>query len=480
MSFPMRVSPARWPATGFAVVLAAAVFFGALAWGDENSDLDKIPESVQQAEESPTAPAQPANPRHREFVENAVSSYSWRRVVVPPPSSAQPMWQERLSFDAREEWIPTARLHLFYSGRLNVFAQDDIIFPSEQTLRHDFREGYGSWEAFPQNFLDAGRINLKSGVAVGFNPTDFFKTRAVVDRTSQDPSVLRENRLGTLMVRSQSLWDGGSLTLAFAPSLYDEHAIYDSDKLPGFDPMFQRTNARQRFLLKTNVEVSKEFSPEFLLYQENTRTTFGVNLTYGIGNKIVAYAEWAGGDRASLREEAYRFGQETGTLPAIAPRVLPGNRDASFMQDAAVGASYSTETKITVYLEYDYHEAGFSRDDWRNWFAIGEASRNSVPIIGQLWYIRSYALDQQEPLARESAVLRVSWSDAFVSNLELTGLVITNLYDESSLMQVGANLFLSNQWTVGALGLYNAGTERTERGSSTQEGSILLKAIRYF
>lgn len=480
MSLPTRIPPAGWRSFGFAVALATALFPSGLAWSDENSDLDKIPDSVQQAEESPTAPVQPANPRHREFVENAVGSYSWRSVVVPPPSSAQPMWQERLSFDAREEWIPTSHLHLFYSGRLNVFAQDDILFPSEQTLRHDFREGYGSWEALPQNFVDAGRINLKSGVAVGFNPTDFFKTRAVVDRTSLDPSVLRENRLGTLMLRSQSLWEGGSMTLAFAPSLYDEHAIYDSDKLSSFDPMFQRTNARQRFLLKTNVDVSKEFSPEFLFYQENTRTTYGLNLTYGIGNKIVVYAEWAGGDRASLKEEAYRFGQETGTLPAIAPRVLQGNRDAGFMQDAAVGASYSTETKITTYLEYDYHEAGFSRDDWRNWFALGEANRNVVPITGQLWYIRSYAQDQQEPMARESAVLRVSWTDAFVPNLELTGLIITNLYDESSLIQASVNYYLSNQWTFGALALVNAGTERTEKGSLTQESSFLVKAIRYF
>ncbi len=73
-----------------------------------------------------------------------------------------------------------------------------------RTSINDFREGYLSWEALDRTYLDAGRINLKSGVAVGFNPTDFFKTRAVVEPLSVDPTVLREDRLGTVMVSANT------------------------------------------------------------------------------------------------------------------------------------------------------------------------------------------------------------------------------------------------------------------------------------
>lgn len=444
----------------------------------EDADLDRIPDSIK----APAQTAQPiGDPNRKLFIEDAATVYSWHtNLVVPPPPASQPAWQERLSFDARQDWAPAERLHLIFSGRFNAFGQDTIVFPSDQTVRLDAREAYGSWEALPQNYLDAGRINLKSGVAFGFNPTDFFKTRAVVDRTSQDPSVLRENRLGTLMVREQSLWAGGSITLAVAPQAFDKHAIYNPDKLPSLDPMFDRTNARQRWLAKTSLDLTPGFSPELLIYQENTRTTYGLNLSYGVGSKVVVYAEWAGGDRASLIEEAYRFGQETGTFPIFAPRVMPGGRDTRFMQDLAAGASYSTESKVTVYLEYDYHEAGLSRDDWTNWFTIGEANRSNPFVAGQLWYIRSYALDQQEPVARETGFLRASWSDAFVANLELTGLVAMNLYDQSSVLQATADYHASDRWSVGALAFATAGTARTERGSLSQESSVLLKATRYF
>lgn len=244
--------------------------------------------------------------------------------------------------------------------------------------------------------------------------------------------------------------------------------------------MFERTNAAQRSLLKANLDVTDEFSPEFLVYQENTRTRYGLNATYGIGKNIVAYVEWSGGDRGSLIAEAFDYGKLTGTLPANAPQVLPSDTDIRFRQDLATGLSYATANKVTLYLEYDYHEAGLSRQDWKNWFAVAHATRNSPPVVGLLWYLRSYAVDQQEPLTREAVFLRVSWTDAFVRDLELSGLVSSSQYDDSNLAQVTASYYLSNHWTIGALGTLTAGSARSEQGSLPLANSILLKAIRYF
>jgi hypothetical protein len=466
-------------------LLATGVLSGALlviapvALGDENQDLDRIPEGIREPNERSGEAT--GDPRQRLFLENAVTAFSYRGgLLVPPPPQSRPNWQERLSLDARRDWTIGDGLTASYSGRLNFFAEDDIDIPSRQNFRHDLREGFVSWQAEPRRYADLGRINLKSGVAAGFNPTDFFKTRAVVDRTSQDPSVLRENRLGTLMTRGQGIWEGGALTLAYAPRLYDPSRIYAPDALPSLDPMFDRTNAQHRFLLKTNLDLVDDLSPEVLLYREANRTSLGANLTHAIGGSIVAYAEWAGGNRPSLIEDAVRYGQATGTLPAAAPRVLPGDRRAGFQQDLAIGASYTTETKVTFNLEYHFHEAGFSRRDWRNWFAIGRANANFLPVAGQLWFTRSYALGQQEPLSRHSMFLRVNWTDALVRDLELTGIIDANLYDGSSLVQLTANYYWSNRWTFGAIGLVNVGRDRSERGSLPQDGSVVLKAVRYF
>jgi hypothetical protein len=59
--------------------------------------------------------------------------------------------------------------------------------------------------------LEVGRINVRNGVALGFNPTDFFKTGSLVDQASLDPTVVRLNRLGTVMTRFQA--SGGHSSL---------------------------------------------------------------------------------------------------------------------------------------------------------------------------------------------------------------------------------------------------------------------------
>jgi len=65
---------------------------------------------------------------------------------------------------------------------------------------------YLTWEPAASTYLEAGRINLRNGAALGFNPTDFLKTRTLVGQASLDPSAARQNRLGTAMVRGQKIW----------------------------------------------------------------------------------------------------------------------------------------------------------------------------------------------------------------------------------------------------------------------------------
>ncbi|HEX7928753.1 MAG TPA: hypothetical protein VF678_14250 [bacterium] len=460
---------------------ALSLAFAVPAWADEDKDLDLLPPAVQEAAPTPKEPEAPADPRKRIYVESATTSYEYRGgLAVPPPPTPQPDWQQRLSLNSHWEWQPWSSLRLVESSRFNVYWIDGVDWGTQQSYRLDVREAYASLRVFDGGYLDAGRINLKSGVAFGFNPTDFFKTRAVVDRTSQDPADLRENRLGTGMVRAQSIWSGGSVTLAIAPKAAEPSAIYAADEVPSFYPMWDRTNAQQRTLLKFNVDLAQDFSPEALLYREGDRDKVGLNLTYGLGKSVVLYTEWAGGKRLRLADEALAFGKLTGTFPDNAAQVIPGNHKEQFYRDAAVGGTYTSEYKVTVVLEYDYHEAGFTKDDWRNWFDKGKAFPGFLPVIGELWYIRSYAQDQLEPVSQETAMLRVTWSEAFVRDLELTGLVQNSLSDGSNLVQLSGTYNLSDHWTIGAIGLLLTGGKETERGSLPTRSSFVLKVDRYF
>jgi hypothetical protein len=462
---------ALWHAVALAAADAAA---------GQDPDLDLIPKSAHPSTVVNPAASPPGNTGGRMYLENAFSVSSLRSdLPVPAPAPLPYNWQERLFFDVRKEWHLADRFNLTVSDRVNFRGENDLEFPNHENVINDFRELYLGWQAADRTYLDLGRINLKSGVALGYNPTDFFRTRAVVEPLSADPTVLREDRLGTLMLRGQQLWERGSFIAAFAPKVTRPSGIYTDLNLPSVNPMFDRTNAHDRFLLQSSVNVTTDFSPELLLYREGNQARFGTNLAESLGQKVIAYFEWSGGRRASLIDEALRYGRETGTLPADAPSVLPKSSHERFQNELSLGVSYTTENRITFNLEYHLSQPAFTRADWSNWFASGYGHGAASPITRQLWYFRNYALDQQDPISRQSAFLRADWVDAFIPKLELTGFVNVDAYDGSGLLQVTADYYLSDTWTVGALVMTNFGAERSDFGSLPQAASFLLKVARY-
>lgn len=443
----------------------------------DDSDLDRIPQA-QPSTPAAEEPQPSTNGTDKLFLQNDFELDSSRTPIVafPPPLPAR--WEERLFFDARVTYALDPHTSLVYSGRFNLRAEEGLPFPDHEDVRNDLREAYLDWQPDDETFLEVGRINLKNGVALGFNPTDFFKTRAVVEPLSADPSVLREDRLGTLMFLGQHVWEGAAVTLAIAPKLYEPSPVYRNNDLPSFDPMFDRTNAADRVLAKVSFTLADDLAPELLTYYEGGRWRLGANLTRAVGRATVVYLEWAGGDRASLANDALAYGRETGTIPSFAPPVIPSSAARSFQNDVAVGASYTTDNEITFNLEYHYHQAGFSDTDWENWFTAG--IRAPSVIGAELWYIRAYAAEQQEPLGQHTLFLRADAQDAFVKDLEFTGFINADLRDGSALAQATADYYLSQNWTLGILGSATFGGRRSDFGSLPGAASVLFTVTRYF
>ena len=93
--------------------------------------------------------------------------------------------------------------------------------------------------------------------------------------------------------------------------------------------------------------------------------------------------------------------------------------------------------------------------------------------------MRQYAADQQDLISRRFVFLRMDWVDAFVPKLEVSGFVETDLADSSTRLQLGADYYLSDHWTVGGLILIDSGGRHSDFGSLAQAGSVLLKVVRY-
>lgn len=456
---------------GRALLLLSLAWSGA-AGAQTDSDLALIPPDSQ----SPPKVIQ-GHAGQNIYLENALTGVSLRGdlPVAAPPSYD---WQERLLLDVRDTWEVGRTTRLIFSDRLNLRDESDLSFPDRESIANDFREAYLEWRLADQTYLAFGRINLKSGIAIGYNPTDYFKTRTVTEPLTADPTVLREDRLGTVMARLQRIWRRGSITVAFAPRLRRPSPIYSNTQLPSVDPLLGQTNADDRFLLKGTADLAPDFSPEVLIYHDSHYTQAGLNLSMTLGQSVVAYLEESAAKRHDLIAEACDFGRATGTLPADVPDEPAPAPGASLKNEMVVGASYTTASRVTWNFEYHLNQAGLASQDWNHWFAIGSAS-GSPALLNELWYIRSYALDQQEQSTEQAAFVRADWTDAFGLNLELSGFVNADLRDGSGQAQGEADYYLSNAWTVGVLAAGDFGSARSDFGSLPTAYSVLLYMRRY-
>ena len=85
---------------------------------------------------------------------------------------------------------------------------------------------------------------------------------------------LRENRLGTVMLRAQRLWTGGSISAAFSPKLADR------PNPDGWSLDLGSTNNRDRALVALGTQFSQRFSSQLLLYKQSGLTpALGANMT---------------------------------------------------------------------------------------------------------------------------------------------------------------------------------------------------------
>lgn len=457
----------------------SALLLLALAWSGTavaqvDSDLNLIPPDTQSAPKADTSRS-----GRNIYLEDALTAVSLRDdlPVAAPPSYD---WQERLLLDVRDTWEVGKSASLILSDRLNLRDESDLSFADEESVVNDFREMYLEWRLADQTYVAFGRINVKSGIALGYNPTDYFKPRTVSEPLSADPTVLREDRLGTVMLRLQHIWRRGSVTLAIAPRLKGPSPIYSNTALPSFDPGLGRTNSDNRLLLKGTLDVSQDLSPEVLIYHDSHETSAGLDLSTTLGQSVVAYLEGAAARRRNLIADALDFGRATGSLPADAPDEPPSSQGKSLKTELAVGASYTTTGRVTWNLEYHLDQAGFTSQDWNRWFAIGGSSGAPPAVTDELWYVRGYALDQQQQGTQQAAFLRADWTDAFGLNLELSGFVNVDLHDGSGTAQAQADYYLSNAWTLGLLAAGDFGSARSDFGSLPAAYSVLLSVRRYF
>jgi hypothetical protein len=300
-------------------------------------------------------------------------------------------WRNQASLDIRyEKWL-TSDLDINASWRVDRFdPMSSLAAPgyTESLLR----EAYASWRPGALSTLEAGRMNQRVGVAFGYNPTDFFKAGAVDLDVSPDPLSRRTNRLGTIGVRGQQVWDSGSATLLFSPRL----ASRMEPGNPAASGELQRTNSIGRWMFLGSQRLGNALQPQFVAYGEEGQTPqIGLNLTALFGNAVVAYTEVAAGWR-----------------PSLIARMTGSSSDTAFRMSSATGMTYTfPTTNLSISLEMQTNAAGATPAQWRrlaatNPMAWGQAMRGTDAA--------------QELPTRYGAFALAIWRNAFVRRLDIS------------------------------------------------------------
>ncbi|WP_185732265.1 hypothetical protein [Burkholderia sp. Bp8963] len=418
----------------------------------------------------------------RRYAEAAMTLYDYRRMpVVPmPPGTATPSWRARTDVDWQGRFKGFGPWSFTVSDRYSLQHGESDDWSANSLSRNDLRELYATYSP-GTSLMDVGRINIRGGVAAGYNPTDYFRSRSVVERVSQDPAVLRENRLGTVAVRVQQVYARGAWSATLAPRLAPTPAV-DVQGQTGLKPQFGRTNNSARLKLDANYAIAPNFSPEVSMLFEKDRNLLGLNLTRALGDRVTGVLEWSGGWQRNLLARAYAAGVAEGRFPANFRPLLPYDNALRFRQDLAVGLSLPINGNLDVSVEYDFHQSAMSSGDWDRWFAAGaEAQRSgNAAQLGQLQYLRQFALDEQEPMSRQNLFWRAEWRNSLAPNVTLVYLGIVNLHDRSSLQQLTARWDYSRQWSFSAIVNRYLGGAATEYGSYQTNMGVLASAIFYF
>ncbi|MGP1676158.1 MAG: hypothetical protein ACTS6J_03255 [Burkholderiales bacterium] len=342
-----------------------------------------------------------------------------------------------------------------FSGRLDADGHEGQGL-NVDNLSTTLRELYLQYRAESGAIVNAGRINLRNGVGVGFNPTDYLRRDALTTRRTEDPARLRENRLGTTGLQAQY----GSAVGAF--SLFAAPRIGGSDSDAWYGPRLHQTNAAQQWQVVLTPRLPGGVYGDLSVYKRETEEPlYGINLSTTLGRSTVSYIEWTGGQRPRLDAAALFT-----SVPTAGTR---------FRQQAAVGATYTTEHSLSVTLEYQYNGAGLPRDEWERLRGDG-----ANPISwDRLWQVRALAQSRQEPATRDGWFMMAQWSQFPFRQSDLQAVVRFNPYDRSTFAWLEWRYNLpATVFSVSAT--LARGKARSEFGSLTKSGAVGLTLRHYF
>lgn len=337
-----------------------------------------------------------------------------------------------------------AQLHL--ANHLDVNCQK--IGDERCVQANTLKEAYLSTRPMTSMTLDAGRVNARYGVAYGYNPTDLFRQHAIRSVSSFDPESLRENRLGSAMLRTQYRWDESSLTAIISPRL----GSHRSPKSWSLD--WGASNMSHRWMLAYSPGIMGNTSSQVIVANDSeSGPMLGLNLSSVISDNTSVHFEWL--TERGLDQQSRALG-------------LPGSRN--WRSRMSTGATYTTAQNVSITLEVHHNGLAPDKADWQALRTGPESAYASY---------RDHVDEMQDLQTRWSLFTYLRWDLPGRSKLSTTGMLRHDPVDHSSMAWLELRQRLEDIDLALQLG-YSRGEEGSALGNATHDRQVVLLARKSF
>lgn len=396
---------------------------------------DFIPDSVPETKSAVTA-----TENGKIYIETSINTS--KKTSNNPQSSANLAIDTNLTKKLWSDW------------RVGINARLDLDLARGTGLTKDnlgltLREVIAS-KRIDELVIDIGRINVRDGVALGYNPSDVFRTGALLIRRTEDPARLRESRLGVTGIRLSLDSKGGGFAAMFVP------AITSSQNPSWYDPRWGATNGEhEQYYLKWTPPSLNGIYTNLLIHKvSKNAATLGFNATNNFGQSSVGYIEVA----RTHQTDVIDIANNNTTLRQARTKL-------------ATGFTYATESRKTFTIEYNYNGNGLRKEIWDN-----QWQKLSSDDLGRGF---ADAGRHQESIGRHSFLMSLQWERFASRDDDLSCLLKANLIDRSSFCYCEWTLRKStSELSISASKYF--GNDYSEYGAAQQQWALGAKVRIYF
>jgi hypothetical protein len=386
--------------------------------------------------------------------------------------STDKKYYNRMIFDLESKLFLGKYFDLSFHDQATWKWQEKEKFDKSETKNY-LQELFLTARIFDTLIIDAGRENIISGVAYGWNPTDYMLGASI--SANPDPRALREQRLGAYLVKASMFFDFGQITALYSPKIANIN-----------------TNTSERQLYKISGRPFDNLTLELLFFNGvasqnygKKRNSLGSNIEFMLTDDLILHFEGS----ATKGSDVHNI--EVTKFPGYYRYDFIERKDKIYAK-TVLGINYSLPDLHNVILEFFYNGEGYSRKEWDNYYSMLEYSvqrynSNAYKVPSGSGFNPYYlylnianSMTQISRMSRYYLFIMLSKQNIFINNLEYRLFSSINLYDKSSLLNLNAEYSFLNYFKTGVIYSYYFGKEKSEFGLSHELYSIMGYISAYF